>query len=219
MPMLLSLSHSVFFLKPSGGGVSNNSLTRPNSIAARARHREVTEATMRGLAHGDRMLMARGASFSEIVLKRHSHPPCRQFAITQDRSKMINSPPTCKIAILGSLQELSVSLRPVRMNRQYWFGDHWRGMFVNRHGTYRVSSDFCRNLDWRFYEPVSVRRRSTRKAPIASSDCSAAFSFPMFPAKPCGIPIHTSSRASTPAAAARSTYRNESSNSTSSSPT
>jgi hypothetical protein len=45
--------------------------------------------------------------------------------------------------------------------------------------------------------------RSARKAPTASSACAAAFNLPMLPGNPCGIPIHTSARASTPAATAR----------------
>src|SRR3984957_16342361 len=53
---------------------------------------------------------------------------------------------------------------------------------------------------------------SARKAPMASSACAAAFNLPMLPGNPCGIPIHTSALASTPAATARSTYRSESSN-------
>ncbi len=49
---------------------------------------------------------------------------------------------------------------------------------------------------------------------MASSACAAAFNLPMLAGNQCGIPIHTSARASTPAATARSTYRSESSNST-----
>src|SRR5258708_561471 len=60
---------------------------------------------------------------------------------------------------------------------------------------------------------------SERKIPTESSACAAAFSLPMLPTNPCGIPIHTSSLASTPTPTARSRYRRESSNSTSSSPT
>src|SRR6202011_2214611 len=58
---------------------------------------------------------------------------------------------------------------------------------------------------------------SLRNAPIASSASADALSFPMLATNPCGMPIHTSSRASTPSAVARSTYRRESSSSTSSS--
>ena len=47
----------------------------------------------------------------------------------------------------------------------------------------------------------------------------AAFNAPTLPANPCGIPIQTSTRASTPATTARWTYSRESSSSTSSSPT
>ncbi len=39
---------------------------------------------------------------------------------------------------------------------------------------------------------------------MASSACAAAFNPPMLPGNPCGIPIHTSARASTPEATARS---------------
>ena len=46
-----------------------------------------------------------------------------------------------------------------------------------------------------------------------------ALIMPTLAGNPCGMPVHTSSRASTPAATARSTYRRESSSSTSSSPT
>jgi hypothetical protein len=47
--------------------------------------------------------------------------------------------------------------------------------------------------------------RSVKKAPIASSAFAAAVRLPMPPKNPCGIPSHTSSFASTPAATARST--------------
>jgi hypothetical protein len=45
-------------------------------------------------------------------------------------------------------------------------------------------------------------RRSARNIPMASSVCAAAFNFPTLPAYPCGIPVHTSTLASTPAAKA-----------------
>src|SRR6266852_8894357 len=60
---------------------------------------------------------------------------------------------------------------------------------------------------------------SLRNRPIASSACADALSVPMLATNPCGMPIHTSSLASTPPSLARSTYRRESSSSTSSSPT
>src|SRR5258705_3144550 len=60
---------------------------------------------------------------------------------------------------------------------------------------------------------------SVRNRPVASSACADALIGPMIAGNPCGMPVHTSSRASTPAAIARSTYRRESSSSTSSSPT
>src|SRR5882672_5854644 len=62
-------------------------------------------------------------------------------------------------------------------------------------------------------------KRSVRNLPIASSACAEALIGPMIATNPCGMPVQTSSRASTPAAIARSTYRRESSSSTSSSPT
>jgi hypothetical protein len=45
-------------------------------------------------------------------------------------------------------------------------------------------------------------RRSARNIPMASSVCAAAFNFPTLPAYPCGIPVPTSTLASTPAAKA-----------------
>src|SRR5690349_23651887 len=60
---------------------------------------------------------------------------------------------------------------------------------------------------------------SVRNLPIPSSACADALSVPMLATNPCGMPVHTSSRASTPSATARSMYRRESSSSTSSSPT
>jgi hypothetical protein len=46
---------------------------------------------------------------------------------------------------------------------------------------------------------------SVRNMPMASSACADAFNLPILPANPCGIPSQTSSRASVPAAMARST--------------
>src|SRR5579871_1977536 len=58
-----------------------------------------------------------------------------------------------------------------------------------------------------------------RNSLTASSASDAALSLPTSATNPCGIPIHTSSRASTPDASASSSKRRESSNSTSLSPT
>jgi len=54
-------------------------------------------------------------------------------------------------------------------------------------------------------DDTSYSNRSVRKAPIALSACRAASNSRIPVTNPCGIPIHTSNSASTPAATARST--------------
>src|SRR6266481_1593497 len=99
---------------------------------------------------------------------------------------------------------------------------HVNLLYFLTNNEYQASGVLHRDLaviQWTLYGLACAFSLSARKAPMASSACAAAFNLPTLPGNPCGIPIHTSARASTPAVTARSIYRSESSNSTSSSPT
>src|SRR6266446_4124484 len=94
--------------------------------------------------------------------------------------------------------------------------DDISAIWAHHHSNLHFSLD-CWGLAMTGQVPAPSRER--RNEPMASSACAAALNLPMLAGNPCGIPIHTSSRASTLAVTARSTKRSESSNSTSSSPT
>src|SRR5271156_353334 len=89
-------------------GVNRYSRPGPSSADAvhlpghcRRRRPNPRHQTTRCLVQGNCMLLTQAANFSEILLERYSHPPREGTGIAPDQLKMINSPPICKIAILG----------------------------------------------------------------------------------------------------------------------
>jgi hypothetical protein len=94
-------------------GVSRYCRPGPSSADAPTPPRTLQETTSnlshqttRCLLQGNCILLTQAAKFSEILLERYSHPPREGTGIAPDQLKMTNSPPICKIAIVGSLQEL-----------------------------------------------------------------------------------------------------------------